>query len=93
MQYQFFRPVTVQGVPYKGGDVVDESDIPAGSLECLSGFARPYEPPPAVETPVEAPAKSVVELTTEPVQIIESVPVIEVPKAAEKPFSHKRKGK
>ncbi len=35
MPLKCLRNVVVDGAPYSAGDVVDETDIPAGSLACL----------------------------------------------------------
>lgn len=32
---RFERAITVEGVPYQAGDVVDEATIPAGSMQSL----------------------------------------------------------
>lgn len=49
MQYQFTRPVTVQGVPHVEGETIDEAALPTGSLECLLsvGQVRPVVSPVA----------------------------------------------
>lgn len=41
-QIEFLRPVTVEGVAYADGQVVDESTIPAGSIESLLAGQRPF---------------------------------------------------
>jgi hypothetical protein len=46
MQYQFRRDVTVEGVPHKADEIIDEAGIPVGSLESLlATWIEPYVPP------------------------------------------------
>ncbi len=41
-QIEFLVPVTVEGVAYAAGQVVPESEIPAGSIESLLAGQRPF---------------------------------------------------
>ena len=51
MQYQFKRDVTVEGVPHKADEIIDEADIPVGSLvSLLASWLEPYTPPAEPET-------------------------------------------
>jgi len=46
MQYQFKRDVTVEGIPHKAGEIIDETGVPVGSLESLlATWLEPYTPP------------------------------------------------
>ncbi len=84
MQIKFFSPVTVQGVQYLDGDIVDESDIPPGSLECLIGyFAHTYTLPVVPQ---------VAESIPEPIEKTETVPAVEQSAADLKPVQ-RRKGR
>lgn len=46
---QFQMTITVEGVPYKAGDEVDASDLPAGCLESMLrlGQCKDITPPKA----------------------------------------------
>ena len=60
MQYQFKRDVTVQGVPHKAGEIIDETGVPVGSLaSLLATWLETYTPPaePEAVEPDEQPTE------------------------------------
>jgi len=51
MLYHFNRDVTVEGVSRREGEIVDESEIPVGCMDCLIRLEHIREfTPPAVDS-------------------------------------------
>ena len=63
MRYQFLKDVTVQGVAYKTDDIIDETAIPLGSLECLmNDFVGQYSEPAAIIETTEPASEPAAEI-------------------------------